>query len=327
MSKLGKIFSIIISSILITSCNTVLKSKTIYHYNKNAKYVLMSIKDAGFMKEHPTLHFYDETGKELNNVQFEPEYEMSYRTAMHDALYFHGIGGLIKVDKTKFEVSKLIDSEDLVDNKKSSIDYIDYDEHNNLYLYRNFGLANDGKYKSKICKYEGECFDFDLPVASFSIKDDVLHVFFGTNVTDNGLQSYYKTYNINTKQELHHELKDVNTTMFKSDNMIYFQDKNGIKSIDGTFDYQYLNSKHRHYYDQKYIYVAYPKDNNQIELINIKNNTTMLVTEEDSFDFIIDEKTQHVIKHFYKDGYFVDTFTNKKITTNDQKKYGLFFLK
>ncbi len=155
MSKVGKI-GILLCAFFIASCNSVSNS-TIYHYNKDAKYALLEVDDAGFMKERPTTYFYDENGKEVDKVK-------------SDAAYSYGPGGLLKIDLEKHKVKKIV--------SKGNVNYIAYDDNNHLYYYNNIGIPKgETEYKSQICKFEGECFDFKLPINSFEIKGKLLYIF------------------------------------------------------------------------------------------------------------------------------------------------------
>lgn len=322
MFKRGKfIATIFIAMLILTSCSNVVNNFKTYKFNPAAKYVLLSVENVNFNKERPTLHFYDEKGKEIDKVTYEDAYDMSYRTAKKDAVYFHGPGGVLKVDLVNHEVKKII--------HQGSIDDIEYSDNDELYYYHNIGKPNSmSEYKSKICKFEGECFDFKLPISSFAIKDNLLYVFHSTDVGDDAKESYFVIVDMNTKKEIHRELKSIYSVVFKSQGKIYFSNQDYIYSLDDSFKYQYTNSTYNLYYDYSNIYVAYPYKENQIILKNIITNKDLIIVEDkEKFKFIIDEKTQRVLQHFFKNKHFIDHSTNIKVETPDRIQYGVFYLK
>lgn len=226
MKKINKYFSFVIFAICLLLPACVHKHKNSEVIDKDAKYVTLST-NSSKVDLRSIFSFYNKDGEFLESNRFD-DLILSNAIAFKDNIYYYGSKGIIKIDRIKNTIKKILDtSSDIIDEEEGV-----------LYYNVNEGFVESSKsdYKSKICKFgEKDCISFNKMIYGFKVLKNNLYV-----VLDS-LQSKDETYTLrvydfNTKKILNEYNVPKGTDLQKADNKIYV-----IES--GKLAYEYGNKE------------------------------------------------------------------------------------
>ncbi|MFM1572348.1 hypothetical protein EQF93_00015 [Helcococcus ovis] len=195
--------------IILSACGYIhVKSGII---NKDAKYITLSPHNSQ-IDIKAIISLYDEDGKFLESHKFN-KVNLDRVTCYNDNIYYHGPRGVIKVDRNKGTIKKILDS---------SSDIID-EEDGILYYNENGGFVKfpNPEYKVKICKFgEKECMSFNEIVYGFKVLKNKLYVILDSPQLGREIWTL-KVYDFKTKKLLDEQNVPKGTDLQKAGNKIY----------------------------------------------------------------------------------------------------------
>lgn len=218
------IFALLSFCLCLSACTN--KHITSGNINKNAKYITLSPHNSQFDIK-AIISLYSEDGKFLESHKFN-NVNLDRATPFNDHIYYHGPRGVIKVDRNKNTIKKILNS---------SSDIID-EEDGILYYNENDGFVEFPKseYKVKICKFgENNCISFNEIVHGFKVLKNNLYVILDTPQLGREIWTL-RVYDFNTKKILNEYNVPKGTDLQKADNKIYV-----IES--GKLAYEYGNKE------------------------------------------------------------------------------------
>ncbi|EHR35729.1 hypothetical protein ACWOAQ_02785 [Helcococcus kunzii] len=211
MQKRNKYFSFVIFAICLLLSACVHKHKNSEVINKDAKYVTLST-NSSKVDLRSIFSFYDKDGKFLESNRFD-DLILSNAIEFKDNIYYYGSKGIIKIDRNKNTIKKILDT---------SSDNID-EEEGILYYNVNEDFVESSKFdnKSKICKFEEkECVSFNKMIHGFKVLKNNLYIILDSLQSDDETYTL-RVYDFNTKKILNEYNVPKGTDLQKADNKIY----------------------------------------------------------------------------------------------------------
>ena len=315
-----KIVLLFLMLVSLTSCKKV--SETAEKYNEKSKYVSIynsNNYDANFSL-YSLVVFYDKDGNYLEDFKFKADTYLSLAT--DDYIFFYGNKGIISVDRKNKMVEKILDTPS---------DVIDY-ENGKLYYVINNGFKKypHPAYDAKLCKFGGECIDFENHF-SFKVLGDKVYMHLNQYNKDT-LEEYYvlRVYDLKTKKILKEEPISNNATIHKVNNKIYILDENKKLYEYETKKIVYENSDMWSFYN---IFTNYNKD--IIIVYNTKNNEETVLYNltknkeekrlKGSSSLYITPYSKSIIQQKLNAKDFIDLSNNKTIEYKDLGKDYIYY--
>lgn len=224
MKKIKFIFILLLSCLFVSACTHGYSSSGLI--NKNAKYITLSPYNSQ-IDIKAIISLYTADGEYLESHKFD-KVNLDRVSSFGEHIYYHGPRGVIKVDRNKNSIKKILDS---------SSDIID-EEEGVLYYNENDGFVEFPKseYKVKICKFgEKDCISFNEIVYGFKVLKNNLYVILDAPQLGGEIWTL-RVYDFNTKKILNEYNVPKGTDLQKADNKIYV-----IES--GKLAYEYGNKE------------------------------------------------------------------------------------
>ncbi|QUY64212.1 hypothetical protein GUI37_01245 [Helcococcus kunzii] len=194
--------------------------------NKDAKYVTLST-NSSKVDLRSIFSLYDKDGKFLESNRFD-DLILSNAIEFKDNIYYYGSKGIIKIDRNKNTIKKILDtSSDIIDEEEGILYYN---------VNEDFVESSKSDNKSKICKFEEkECVSFNKMIHGFKVLKNNLYIILDSLQSDDETYTL-RVYDFNTKKILNEYNVPKGTDLQKADNKIYV-----IES--GKLAYEYGNKE------------------------------------------------------------------------------------